>query len=353
MSDAGQSGSDLPRKSSGDPSGDVSADSAAGSSTSDDSASTSGASGAGASVSRSASSRDRGDRIGRSGTAAAGPARGTAVDGAAAHGSPADGTAARRAGEQDNADELAETRAAEMGRRRAAQRRSPTGKLRHALKEVLIIGGTALVVSFLIKTFIAQAFWIPSGSMEETLIYGDRVLVSKVQAGPMSIQRGDIAVFRDPGGWLPPMEQPDRGPIMGPIVSTLEFVGLAPATDGNHLIKRVIGVGGDHIVCCDEAGRITVNDHPLDEDYLYPGDAPSRQPFDIVVPEDHFWMMGDHRSNSRDSRANDDGTGAGGAVPADHMVGRALVLVWPLDRWSIFDGARDIFGDVPDAPAGQ
>ncbi len=236
-------------------------------------------------------------------------------------------------------------------RRPARRRRSGFGSF---LREVLIVGGTALVISFLIKTFVVQAFWIPSGSMEDTLIYGDRVMVAKIQAGPTQIERGDIAVFVDPGGWLMHQEvDTDRGPILNPVMDALEFVGLAPAGESNHLIKRVIGMGGDHIVCCDEQGRITVNGEPLDETYLYPGDEPSLEAFDVVVPEDHYWMMGDHRSNSRDSRANDDGTGAAGSVPADHMVGQAMVLVWPLDRWNWFgDGAGDVFADVP-APEGS
>jgi signal peptidase I len=220
---------------------------------------------------------------------------------------------------------------------------------------VLVVGVTALVISFLIKTFIVQAFWIPSGSMEDTLVYGDRVMVSKIQAGPTEIERGDIAVFVDPGGWLMHQEvQSDRGPFLNAVFDGLEFVGLLPAGESNHLIKRVIGVGGDHIVCCDEQGRVTVNGMPLDEGYLFPGDEPSSEAFDIVVPEGHFWMMGDHRSNSRDSRANDDGSGAGGAVPEENMVGQAIVLVWPLDRVDWFaDGADDVFEDVPAATGGS
>lgn len=237
------------------------------------------------------------------------------------------------------------------GRGREPRRRSG---LRHVLREVLIVGGTALIISFLIKTFVVQAFWIPSGSMEDTLIYGDRVMVAKIQAGPTEIERGDIAVFLDPGGWLMHQEVDiDRGPVINVLRDGLEFVGLAPAGESNHLIKRVIGMSGDHIVCCDEQGRITVNDEPLEESYLYPGDEPSLEAFDVVVPEDHFWMMGDHRSNSRDSRANDDGTGAAGSVPADHMVGQAMVLVWPLDRWDWFgDGAGEVFADVPAPESG-
>lgn len=229
---------------------------------------------------------------------------------------------------------------------------SPNRFLR-GLKEVAIIGVIALFISFLIKTFIAQAFWIPTGSMEQTLIRGDRVVVSKITAGPLAVERGDIAVFEDPGGWLPPTQPPDYGAVLNPVVDGLEFVGLMPSSDGSHLIKRVIGVGGDHIVCCDDHGRITVNGQPLEETYLFPGDVPSLDEFDVVVPEDHYWMMGDHRSNSRDSRHHDDGSGNGGAVPADRMVGRSMVLIWPVNRLDWFDGARDVFADVPDSPPTQ
>lgn len=230
---------------------------------------------------------------------------------------------------------------------RADRRTPPRSRLSHLLKEVAVVGITALIISFLIKTFLVQAFWIPSGSMEDTLVYGDRVMVSKIQVGPTEIERGDIAVFHDPGGWLPETEQADRGAFVNGIVDLLEFVGLAPAGDGDHLIKRVIGTGGDHVVCCDDQGRITVNGAPIDEPYLFPGDEPSQEPFDITVPEGHFWMMGDHRSNSRDSRANDDGTGTGGSVPAENVVGQALVLVWPLDRFDWFNRPAEVFADVP------
>lgn len=204
-------------------------------------------------------------------------------------------------------------------------------------RELLTIAVIALVISFVIKTFLVQAFWIPSGSMEETLNIGDRVLVSKIKAGPMSIDRGDIVVFEDPGGWLPASAEPDRGPVLGPVVNALEFVGLAPTAEGNHLIKRVIATAGDHVECCDAQGRMSVNGQPLEEDYLYPNDIPSQDPFDVTVAADSIWVMGDHRSNSRDSRANDDGTGATGSVPTDHVVGQAMALVWPLGRAEWFD----------------
>ena len=228
---------------------------------------------------------------------------------------------------------------------RPRRRRHPVGRF---VREVLLIGTTALVISFLIKTFLVQAFWIPSGSMENTLVYGDRVLVSKIQAGPMSVERGDIIVFEDPGGWLPPANEPDRGAVMNVVRDAATFVGIVPEGDSSHLIKRVIGTGGDHIECCDEQLRLLVNGEPLDEAYLFPGDDPSQENFDITVPEDHYWMMGDHRSFSRDSRSHDDGSGEGGSVPADHVVGKAFVLVWPLDRFGTFGGSDEVFAGIPE-----
>lgn len=217
----------------------------------------------------------------------------------------------------------------------------------HAVREVLGIAATALVISFVIKTFLAQAFWIPSGSMEDTLVYGDRVMVSKIQAGAMEVERGDIVVFEDPGDWLPHMVPVDRGPVMDVVMKGLQFVGVAPVSEGNHLIKRVVGVGGDRVVCCDDQGRMSVNGQPLAEGYLYPGDVPSTVDFDITVPEESIWVMGDHRSNSRDSRAHDDGTGTAGSVPRDRVVGQAFVLLFPLDHATWFS-RPSTFETVPE-----
>lgn len=229
------------------------------------------------------------------------------------------------------------------------RRRRRGGGLWSVLREVAMIAVTALVISFVIKTFVAQAFWIPSGSMENTLVFGDRVMVSKIQAGPLAVERGDVVVFEDPGGWLATVPTADRGPLVEGVVSVLEFIGVAPVTEGNHLIKRVIGVGGDTVACCDEDGRLTVNGEPLEEEgYLFPGDEPSSVPFEVTVPEERIWVMGDHRSNSRDSRANDDGSGALGSVPRDNVVGQAFVLLFPLDRITWFS-VPETFADVPAA----
>ncbi|WP_022926107.1 signal peptidase I [Serinicoccus marinus] len=234
----------------------------------------------------------------------------------------------------------------EEGQRQEPRRR---GGFLAAVREIAAIAATALVISFLIKTFLAQAFWIPSGSMENTLVYGDRVMVSKLQVGSLGVDRGDIVVFEDPGGWLPPVERVDRGPLLNGTLRALEFVGVAPSSQGNHLIKRVVGMPGDTVACCDEDGRLSVNGEPLEEDYLYPSDQPSTSDFEITVPEGHIWLMGDHRSNSRDSRANDDGTGEQGSVPLDDVVGQAVVLLYPFDHFDWF-GVPETYADVPDAP---
>jgi signal peptidase I len=168
--------------------------------------------------------------------------------------------------------------------------------------------------------------------MENTLLVNDRVLVNKLADKPDEIHRGDVVVFRDPGGWLNgPGEGSSRGGLLGLVRDGLVFVGLAPAAGEEDLIKRVIGVGGDTVACCDQ-GRLTVNGVPLDEPYLYPGDDPSSDPFGpFTVPAGSLWVMGDHRSVSEDSRAHRGQPGKG-FVPVDDVIGRAFTIVWPLDR---------------------
>jgi signal peptidase I len=210
----------------------------------------------------------------------------------------------------------------------------------------VIIVVSALVLSMLIKTFLVQSFYIPSGSMEDTLEIGDRVLVSKLAPGPLDLHRGDVVVFKDPGGWLSPTAVVERTGWRGVVADTLTFVGLMPQDSGEHLIKRVIGLAGDTVACCDAQGRLTVNGIPLDEPYLAPGAEPSEMEFSVVVPEGRLWVMGDNRQNSQDSRYKQ-GDPGGGAIPRANVVGVAFVTLWPIDRWTVLHNPGATFAEVP------
>lgn len=220
------------------------------------------------------------------------------------------------------------------------------------VKEIAIVVIGALIASTLLRLFIAQMFVIPSGSMEQTLMVRDRVAVQKL----VGFERGDIVVFRDTQGWLArTRDEAD------PIRKALIFVGLAPDESANHLIKRVIGVPGDHVTCCDAQGRILVNGVPLDEElYLYPDEQnggtvdPSMVKFDVVVPRDHVFVMGDHRNNSQDSRCHlsdereGEPVGAAAFIPTENIVGTAVAVVFPFSR--IRGITRpETFEAVPDA----
>jgi signal peptidase I len=203
---------------------------------------------------------------------------------------------------------------------------------RSFLRELPVIVITALVISMLIKTFLVQAFFIPSGSMEPTLhgcpgCLGDRVLVSKLFSHTGGVHRGDIVVFRDSSGWL--AGEGEAAGLPGHIHSALEFIGVAPSSTDSDLIKRVIGVGGDTVE--GRNGVIYVNGHRLNEPYVFPGNSPSETNFTVTVPAGKLWMMGDHRAASADSRAHQQGPGQG-FVPVSDVVGRAFVIVWPLNR---------------------
>lgn len=214
------------------------------------------------------------------------------------------------------------------------------------LRETAIIVVSALVLSLLIKTFLVQAFFIPSASMEDTLVEGDRVMVSRLVPGAFDVHRGDVVVFKDPGGWLPPAAPQDQSPFSEAARTALTFVGLLPQDTGEHLIKRVIGVPGDHVVCCDAEGRVSVNGEPIDETYIKAGSVPSQDPFDRTVPDDMLFVMGDNRQNSQDSRYNT-GKPGGGYVPMGNVVGTAFVKVWPLSHAELLRNPGDVFADVP------
>lgn len=221
-----------------------------------------------------------------------------------------------------------------------------------AVREVVVVVVMALVLSFVVKTWLLQAFFIPSGSMEDTLLVGDRVIVSKLTPGPVDLNRGDVVVFQDPGGWLETVPPVERAGITGAIHDGLVFVGLLPAESEDHLIKRVVGLPGDRVVCCSENRMLTVNGVEITEPYLKPGDVPSSLTFDITVPPGHVWVMGDHRSDSEDSRFHDpSGTGSDGSVPIDDITGRAVAVVWPLGRAGWLSDHEETFDGVPDAAA--
>ncbi|MEP7193472.1 MAG: signal peptidase I [Actinomycetota bacterium] len=212
------------------------------------------------------------------------------------------------------------------------------------LRESVIVIVLALLLSLLVKTWLMQAFYIPSGSMENTLVKDDRVIVNKLVPSTVSLHRGDVIVFEDPDHWLPQVTQVRHSRL----VNALTFVGLLPSDEGNHLIKRVIGLPGDHVVCCDQNKQLTVNGVALIEPYLKPGDAPSQETFSITVPPGRVWVMGDHRSDSADSRPHDQGSGGvKGSVPESLIVGRAAALVWPRERWTWLSNSPATFAGIP------
>ncbi|SOD83078.1 signal peptidase I Serine peptidase. MEROPS family S26A [Streptomyces sp. Ag109_G2-15] len=206
-------------------------------------------------------------------------------------------------------------------------------KPRSFWKELPILVVIALVLALLIKTFLVQAFSIPSDSMQNTLQQGDRVLVDKLTPWFGSEpERGEVVVFHDPDNWLAGEPAPNPNPVQ----KVLSWIGLMPSAEEKDLIKRVIGVGGD-TVQCKGTGPLTVNGKALNEPYVYPGNTPCSQDdqggqFKVKVPKGYIWVMGDHRQNSRDSRYNQSDKHHG-MVPVDKVVGRAIVKAWPINRW--------------------
>ena len=231
--------------------------------------------------------------------------------------------------------------------------RSPGDRTLSFVRELLIVVVGAVIVSSLLRAFVGQMFIIPSESMENTLLTGDRVVVQKITG----FDRGDIVVFRDPGGWLTGLSEPIEEP--GPFDRVLEFVGIPTKSTPGHLIKRVIGMPGDTVVCCDEDNRITVNGYALDESaYLYTDSDdtqinPSDVRFRVVVPEGKIFVMGDHRDLSADSRCHLSDLSSNGRkgevafVPFDYVVGPAFGIAAPFDRAARLRRAVD-FAEVPD-----
>ena len=196
------------------------------------------------------------------------------------------------------------------------------------LRELPILVVVALVVSLFIKTFVVQFFYIPSGSMENTLQIKDRVAVNKVPFISKNISRGDVVVFRDPDDWLPEIVDYDTNKYVSKAKSALVAVGVLPNPTKQYLVKRVIGVEGDHIVCCTKAGNLTINDVEVTEPYIYAGNKPSEMKFDVTVPKGKLWVMGDHRGASSDSRYHQEDINKG-FVPISRVTGRVVAVIWP------------------------
>jgi signal peptidase I len=249
------------------------------------------------------------------------------------HAEAADGAGPEMSPEMSRAEASTgdEDQAAGPGAPRAGHRRKR--RQRSFWRELPILIAVALLLAVVIKTYAIQAFWIPSGSMENTLEINDRVLVNKIVYHTRDIHRGDIVVFNGDGSW-----DPGTIPVNGNIFQQFAD-GFASMFGFGHpgdiLIKRVIGIPGDRVACCDAQGRVTVNGVPLNEQsYLYPGAAPSEMRFNIVVQRGRLWVMGDNRLYSDDSRDHQ-GDPGGGTIPESAVIGRAFIIIWPPGRWRI------------------
>ncbi|MEV0265350.1 signal peptidase I [Streptomyces sp. NPDC050617] len=212
------------------------------------------------------------------------------------------------------------------------------------LRKTALSLATCIVLLLVVSGFVVQPFLIPSGSMENTLHVGDRVLVNKLayRFGDEP-RRGDVVVFDGTDSFL--QDAPSENAVAGLVRRVGSAVGLMEPA-GTDYIKRVVGIGGDHVTCCDKRGRLMVNGRPVTEDYLYPGNVPSRVSFDVVVPDGKLWVMGDHRDDSRDSRDHL-GEPGGGTVPVDRVIGRADWIGWPFGRITSLKRPGG-FADVPE-----
>ena len=206
------------------------------------------------------------------------------------------------------------------------------GARKKSWRQLMMVVLAAIVLMLLIKAFVVQVYRIPSSSMEDTLLTGDRVLVNKLVYHVRGIARGDIVVFSGDGSWGTTTGAPDPSPPGNPLLraayDVLADVGVYSTQ--TYYIKRVIGLPGDHVVCC-VGGKVTVNGVPLNEaSYLFPGASPSMQRFSVVVPRGRLWVMGDNRAISDDSRGHkSDGFPANGTVPENEVAGRAFMIIWP------------------------
>jgi len=202
------------------------------------------------------------------------------------------------------------------------------------LRELPILVVVALAVSLVIKSFLVQFFYIPSGSMENTLQINDRVAVNKVPFISKSINRGDVVVFRDPDNWLPEPYTGDGNKYLAKIKEGFVAVGVLPNPAKQYLVKRVIGVAGDKVECCAKSKKLMINGVEIDEPYIFAGNSPSDTKFNVTVPEGKVWVMGDHRGASADSRFHQDDINQG-MVPTSKVTGRVVGIIWPIKNLGI------------------
>lgn len=209
-----------------------------------------------------------------------------------------------------------------MGHKKDKLKKKP-----NLLRELITVVGTALILSVLVRTFLIQAFYVPSASMENTLQENDRIIVSKVSTQFTGVNRGNVIVFHDPGSWL---GEGFPNPYDTPVGRVLQAIGIVPANSGNDLVKRVIGVANDTVKCCDTQGQIMVNGVGIKEPYVKDGSVTDQVTFEVLIPEGNVFVMGDNRGNSEDSRFHLDKNN--GMVSLEEIIGRVAIRIWPLDR---------------------
>lgn len=234
------------------------------------------------------------------------------------------------------------TNAARPSERTSSQpERSMLGHAGRFVREVVIIVVVALIASALLRAFVVQAFFVPSGSMLPEIQLNDRILVSRIG----DVKRGEVVVFEDPGGWILGAEQ---APPPGPIRKAFEFIGVLPASGHEHLVKRAIGLPGDHVICCDNDGKLTINGYPVDESgfVFQKGERADDVSFDVVVPKHRIFVLGDNRYVSGDSSRH---LRDGPFIPMDLVTGRAFAVVWPTSNAHVLH----IPGAYDDVPAGE
>jgi len=199
-------------------------------------------------------------------------------------------------------------------------------------RELPILVALAIIVSLFIKSFLVQFFFIPSGSMENTLQVNDRVAVNRIPFLHDNIERGDVIVFRDPAGWLADPDESSGNRVIGAIKDGLVLVGIVPNPAKQYLVKRVIGVAGDQVIAKDKV--LTINGEKTQEPYIFAGNTPSDTDFNVTVPAGKVWVMGDHRGASGDSRVHQDDIN-NGMVPVEKITGQAFAVIWPLNRLGV------------------